>query len=274
MPTPQAESKKWLKLNLLPKHERYLDAFHRFQLLSPKHIQYLFGGSLNDRTLRFDLMKLMSAGYLRRIRSSRDEEYTYFPSSIRERSPLMLAHTNEVTWAQIRVASGTAKHGFQILACERRASRVKFAVSMQNDDGVTKRRCCVPDFFSAHRDPTKSAGCDARHFFWEITNAKPGQHWKKENDIIQKCEMYNAYFDSGEFVDRLQEEFQLAVRNFRVIITFPTEARARNFVEIFRSKRIAYPGRFWVTWKDAYRENMYGSIFLAPKDYSLHSLCD
>jgi hypothetical protein len=270
----QKEPRKSAKLKLLPKHEQYLDAFRRFQFLRPEHIQHLFGCGLNDRTLRFDLLKLMTAGYLRRIRSSRDEEYTYFPSPIRERSPLMLTHTNEVTWAQVLVASGAAKKGLEMLACERRASYVKFSVSMQNDEGVMKRRSCVPDFFCAYKDPTKPTGRDARHFFFEITNAKPGQHWKRENDIIQKCQMYNAYFDSGEFAHRLQKEFQLAAANFRVIITFPTEARARNFIEIFRNRRVAYPGRFFVTWKDAYHATMYGPIFLSPKDDSLHSLCD
>lgn len=274
MPTSQIQPKKSARLNLLPKHERYLDTFRRFQFLKPEHIQYAFGGSLNARTLRFDLVKLMTAGYLRRIRGNRDEEYTYFPAPIRERSPLMLAHTNEVTWVQLLVAVGAAKNELELLACERRASRLKFSVSMSNDDGVMKRRFCVPDFFFAHQDPTKPAEGDARHFFWEITNAKPGQHWKKENDIIQKCQMYNAYFDSGDFVHRLQKEFHLHVRNFRVIITFPTEARARNFTQIFRSRGVAYPGRFFVTWKDAYHANMWGPIFLSPKDDSLHSISD
>jgi hypothetical protein len=162
MPTPQPEQKRSVELKLRPKHEQYLDAFAHFQFLGPKHIQYLYGRSLNDRTLRFDLMKLVTAGYLRRIRSSRDEEYTYFPAAIRERSPLMLAHTNEVTWAQVLVASGTAKRGLRLLACERHAARIKFAVSMQSDEGLMKRRSCVPDFFCAHRDPTKPAGSDAR----------------------------------------------------------------------------------------------------------------
>jgi hypothetical protein len=37
---------------------------------------------------------------------------------------------------------------------------------------------------------------------------------------------------------------QLVGQNdFRVVITFPTEARARNFVEISRSRGVAYPGR-------------------------------
>ncbi len=270
----QSEPKGSRGLKLLPKHEQYLDAFRRFQFLKAEHIQHLFGGNLNARTLRFDLVKLLTAGYLRRIRSNRDEEYTYFPSPIRERSSLMLTHTNEVTWVQLLVAVGAAKKDLEILACERRASRTRFSVSMPNDEGVIKRRCCVPDFFYAHQDPTKSAGRDTRHFFFEITNAKPGQHWKKENDIIQKCQMYNAYFDSGEFGHRLQKEFHLHVRNFRVIITFPTEARARNFTQIFRHKEVAYPGRFFVTWKDAYRANMWGPIFLSPKDDSLHSIRD
>jgi hypothetical protein len=274
MPPLRTQSKKSAKIKILPKHEQYLDAFRRFQFLKPEHIQYAFGGSLNARTLRFDLVKLMTAGYLRRLRSNRDEEYTYFPSSIRERSPLMLTHTNEVTWAQILVASDAARKDLEMLACERRASHLKFSVAMQNDEGVIKRRCCVPDFFCAHKDPTKPTGRDTRHYFWEITNAKPGQHWKKENDIIQKCQMYNAYFNSGEFVHRLQKEFHLHVRNFRVIITFPTEARACNFTQIFRSRGVAYPGRFFVTWKDAYRANMWGPIFLSPKNDSLHSLSD
>jgi len=127
-----------------------------------------------------------------------------------------------------------------MLACERRPSRIEFTVSIQNDEGVLKPRRCVPDFFVGLRNSAKPAGRDENYFFWEVTNAKPGQHWKKENDIIQKCEMYNAYFDSGDFTDRLQKELQLDVGNFRVIITFPTEQRARNFVALFRQKGMSY----------------------------------
>ena len=262
------------QLKLLPKHERYLDAFQRFIFLAPEHLQCLFGRNLKERTLRWDLARLMSAGYLSRLRKNKDEEYTYYPAMIREKSTLTLDHTSEITWAQVLIAVYAATAGYQVMACERRARRVKFAVYMANDEGVVKQRWCLPDFFCALRNPAKPPGSDTEHFFWEVTNAKPGQHWKKENDVVQKCEAYNAYFDSSEFVDRLQKEYQLEVRNFRVVITFPTEARARNFISIFRSRGIAYPGRFWVSWKDAYHANMYGPIFLSPKDDSLHSLCD
>ncbi|PWU05343.1 MAG: hypothetical protein C5B51_14760 [Terriglobia bacterium] len=261
-------------MRLLHKHERYLDAFQRFQFLTSRHLQSLFGSNLNARTLRFDLLKLMTAGYLRRSRTNRDEEYTYFTSDIREKSPLLLEHTNEITWAQILLAEASSKHGIEVLVLERRQQRIRFSATVPNKEGIMKSRGCVPDFFSAHRRAVKTAADPARCFFWEITNAKPGQHWEKENDIIQKCRIYNAYFESGEFFDRLHKEFHVEVRNFRVVITFPTEARARNFVGFLRAKAVAYPGRFWVTWRDAYHEDMYGRILVCAKDDTLHSLTD
>ncbi len=257
-------------MNLLPKHERYLDAFQTFLFLKPEHLRQLFG-RLNERTLRWDLMKLMNAGYLSRTRNNKDEEYTYYPPHIREKSPLTLQHTNEITWAQVLFHTGAGQRGFPVLACERRPSRIEFAASVRNDEGALKPRQCVPDFFSGIKHVGRPEGRDEGYFFWEITISKPGQHWKKENDIIQKCEMYNAYFESGDFADRLQKELRLEVGNFRVVITFPTELRARNFVALFRKKGVAYPGRFWVTWQDAYRADMYGPIFLSPKDDVLHS---
>jgi len=172
------------------------------------------------------------------------------------------------------LVSANAACGIEVFVCARKASRLKFAVLVPDEEGVMKRRYCIPDFCCILNRQGSPKVESTRCYFWEITNAKPGQHWKKENDVIQKCEMYNTYFDSGDFVDRLQKEFHVEVRNFRVVITFPTEARARNFVDIFRSRGVAYPGRFFVTWKDAYRTNMYGSIFLCPKDGSLHSFCD
>jgi hypothetical protein len=266
--TPQRQTKREAKL--LPKHERYLDAFHRFQFLKPQHLQWLSVAPLSERTLRFDLVKLTNAGYLNRTRKNKDEEYTYFPASVREKSPLMLDHTNEITWVQILLATGAPVHGTEILACERREAQTGFAALMKNADGVLKTRRCIPDLLCAIRNTAKPAGRDVACFFWEITNAKPGQHWKKENDIVQKCEMYNAYFDSGDFRERLQKE----VKNFRVILTFPTEQRARNFAAILHQKKTSYPGRFWVTWQEAYHRDMYGPIFLSVKDDSLHSFKD
>jgi hypothetical protein len=270
--TPQRQTKRDTKL--LPKHERYLDAFHRFQFLKPQHLQRLSTAPLSERTLRFDLMKLASAGYLSRTRNNKDEEYTYFPASIREKSPLMLDHTNEITWVQILLETGAPVHGIEIVASERRAAQIVFTALMKNADGALKTRRCIPDLLCVIRNTAKPASRGAGCFFWEITNAKPGQHWRKENDIVQKCEMYNAYFDSGDFVDRLQKEMHLEVKNFRVILTFPTEQRARNFAAILHQKKTSYPGRFWVTWQEAYHRDMYEPIFLSVKDGSLHSFKD
>jgi len=262
------------ELRLLPKHHAYLDAVHRFQFLKPEHFQILFGGALNARTLRLDLKKLNAARLLNRARKNKDEEYTYFPPSIREKSPLMLDHTNEITWVQVLLATDAAQHNLEMMALERRPSRIKFEAVMKNRDGIMKSRRCIPDLFAAVRNTAKPVGQDMSCIFWEITNAKPGQHFRKENDIVQKCEAYNAYFDSGNFVDRLQKEFHIVCRNFRVVITFPTELRAQNFIQILKQRNVAYPGRFWITWKEAYRANLYGPIFLSPKDNSLHSICD
>jgi hypothetical protein len=54
----------------------------------------------------------------RRIRASRDEEYTYFPAQIREKSPLLLVHTNEVSWTQILFATALARNRLDLIIVE------------------------------------------------------------------------------------------------------------------------------------------------------------
>src|ERR1044071_4660224 len=164
---------------LLPRQEAYLDAFRRFLFLRAEHLRHLFGEHLNSRTLRWDLARLINSGYLSRTRNSKDEEYTYFPAAIREKSSLTLEHTNEITWAHVLFATDPR---FESVACERRSRRIRFQVSINKDDGTVKTRRCTPDFLSAYRRVVVSTA-SVRCFFWEIKRAKPGQHWRKENDI-------------------------------------------------------------------------------------------
>jgi len=95
--TTTRATKREREEKLLPKHEQYLDAFKRYLFLKPEHVRHPFGADLVERTLRYDLKKLMTAGYLTRSRNNKDEEYTYFPADIREKSPLTLYHSNEIT---------------------------------------------------------------------------------------------------------------------------------------------------------------------------------
>jgi hypothetical protein len=159
------------------------------------------------------------------------------------------------TWVNLRDQSG--KKGWIMKTWERLPAYIGFKVP----DGYL-----IPDGFIRYATEDIVDGCA----FVEVENSNPNVR-ENVQSILGKCDLYHAYWKSGEF------ERRWGAKNFRVIFLMRTEERVVNQCRLMKRKGRHYDSpRWYFTWYEA-AENMAGKIFVTPKDFDrgvLYSLED
>lgn len=147
-------------------------------------------------------------------------------------------------WVNLRDQGG--KKGWTVRAWERLPAYVGFRVP----DGYL-----IPDGFVRYATGDIEDGCA----FIEVENSNPNVR-ENVQSILAKCDLYHAYWKSGEFERRWD------AKNFRVIFFMRTQARVVNQCRLMKQMGRHYDSlRWYFTWYEA-AEHVADRIFMTPRD--------
>jgi hypothetical protein len=245
-----------------------MDTFERLHFVSTSQLMRIL--NCPRRTANYiTKTHLIEPRFVRRISTPRGEDDVLTLTRFKEKSYFTLAHDLEVSWQMIFSSEPPA--GVKVIALSRDPERIEIR---------TSKRPYTPDYFLGLEGENldehgRKKTC---FYFCEVTKARPGTHGTR--DLIEKCERYNDFFETGQFPDWLKKRFGYEKRDFRVLFSFPTTERALNFVADLAQRDFPKKGKFFAASESGIRGGkdfvgFYDRTWYSPKDHpTLHTLLE
>jgi hypothetical protein len=250
--------------------DRLLDCFNLYHFLNGEQIAVLLGldPEKDRRTVNWFMGTHLALdkgertyapedSFVRRINIGMGVHHVFCLPRFKNKGASTLTHDVAGSWKMIYAKLQAEAAGFEVIALSREKEEIQFHTALGK---------YIPDFFIGLK-----RGAVSNFYFFEITKSRPGTH-AGTKDVVDKCQKYNAFYDEGQFPDWLRRSFGLQGANFRVVFTFPTDARARNFT-LTLLREVGHNRRFFGAEEEALHKDVYGSVLYSPKDFpALHSI--